>query len=398
MKATVIICEYNPLTLGHIKHLSIAREETGCDTIICIMSGSFTQRGEAAILDKYTRARLAVSYGADIVIELPTIYAISPADNFAYGAMKMVSALPDVEYISFGSECGDIKRLNKIKDFMNNEPEDFKTVLNNYISNGNSYPKAYSLALCEYAIKHPEFDDIKSILDSPNNVLGISYMKAADKLSFNVNFHTMKRENNDSNDEITGDYPSATSIRKAIRREQFEMIKQHVSELCYNELLTIKSDGSALNDLCLYKLKSISGYEMEKLYDMDVAGGLHNRIKIAADESVTYSDFLEKVKTKKYTMSKIKRIGLYALLDITQDLYLQAQASNPYYTILAAKKDRKDILAEINQSCVNVIVRYSDTNKVSKDNKPLIKLDFQAQGTLNLINRSQCFNKTTLFI
>ena len=398
MKATVIICEYNPLTFGHIKQLSSAREETGADTVICIMSGSFTQRGEAAILDKYTRAKLAVQYGADVVIELPTIYAISPADNFAFGAMKMIKKIPNVQCVSFGSECGDINLLLKMKNFMHDEPMDFRTLLREQIDAGYSYPKAYALTMHAYAVDHPEYAEIEGILDSPNNALGISYMKAAEKLSFQVNFHTIRRENNDASDEMIGEFPSATSIRKAVRREEFEAIQKHVPEECYKELIKIKSDGTPLNDLCLYKLKSVSGYDLEKIYDMDVAGGLHNRIKIAADASVTFPEFLEKAKTKKYTLSRIKRIALYALLDITQNIYVQAVDTDPYFNVLAIRKDRKDILTELNDQCKNVIVRYADTNKLSKELKQLNKLDFQAQGTLNLINRSQNFVKTTIFV
>lgn len=398
MKATAIICEYNPLTNGHVRQMRVAKEETGADTIICIMGGSFTQRGESAILDKYTRAKTAILSGADIVIELPTVYAISPADNFAYGAVKMLASLPFVQCISFGSECGDIALLQKAADFIDDEPNDFKIVLNRYLSDGYSYPKAYSLALSDFSEKEPAFSDIKDIVDAPNNSLGICYMRAAKKLGFNVAFHTMKRENNDSSFDLIGEYPSASAIRRAIRREKFDEVKQYVPEVCFEELLKIKSDGTPLNDLCLYKMKSVSGYDLEKIYDMDVSGGLHNRLKMAAYDSVTFDEFLEKAKTKKYTMARIKRICLYNLFDITQKLYNDIDSSPAYYNVLAINKERKDILTELSNIAPNVIVRYADTNKVGHILKLSLKLDFQAQGTLNLINRTQKFDKTTLFV
>ena len=118
MKTVAIICEYNPFTNGHLRHMLATKEETGADTVICIMSGSFTQRGDAAILDKYQRAEIAGRCGADMVVELPLIYSISPADNFAFGAIKILSVLPDVEYLSFGSECGDTSLLKKAADFL----------------------------------------------------------------------------------------------------------------------------------------------------------------------------------------------------------------------------------------------------------------------------------------
>lgn len=398
MKTTAIICEYNPFTYGHMRHLEKAREQTGADTIICVMSGSFTQRGDAAILDRYQRAELAARLGADMVVELPLVYAISPAENFAYGALKTVSALPCVEYLSFGSECGDVNLLEKAADLSENEPEEFKQILASYLADGNNYPKAYSNALDDYAEKNPEYADMKGILGAPNNCLGICYIKAAKKLGLNIKFHTVKRENNDNDSELNGEYPSASAIRRALRREQFDEVQKYVHPYCYNYLKQIKSDGLALNDLCLFKMKSISGYDLENYYDMDVAGGLHNRLKLAAAESVTFDEFLEKAKTKKYTMARIKRICLYTLFDITRNVYEEAVKCPPHVYVLALNKLRKDILTEFNKSCENVLIRYSDINKVDKSLRFLIKLDFRAQGTLNLINRSQCFGKSLLLV
>lgn len=398
MKTTAIICEYNPFTYGHIKHLETARRETEADTIICVMSGSFTQRGDAAILDKYQRAELAARLGADMVVELPLIYAISPADNFAYGALKTVSALPSVEYLSFGSECGDVDLLKKTADFLMNEPAEYKTILAKYLSDGNSFPKARSLALTEYSETYTEYSDISDVLNHPNNALAVSYIKAAKTLNLNIKFHTVKREDNDNESELNGEYPSATAIRTALRKEKFEEVRNFVHPYCYNYLKDIKSDGSVLDDLALFKMKSISGYDLENYYDVDVQGGLHNRLKLAAMDAITFTDFLEKAKTKKYTMARIKRICLYTLFDITKKMYEDAVACPPHVYVLALNKLRKDILPALHDSCKNVLIRYSDINKVDKSLRFLIKLDFQAQGTLNLINRSQCFNKSLLLV
>lgn len=398
MKTTVIICEYNPFTNGHLKHLRIAREETGADTVICIMSGSFTQRGDAAILDKYQRAEVATRLGADMVVELPLIYAISPADNFAYGAIKTMSALPHVEYLSFGSECGNIDLLNKTVDFFENEPIEYKQLLAKYQDLGYSYPKSVSLAMKEFCTQNPKFADIKDIADSPNNTLALAYIKAIRKLGLNVKLHTVKRDEDYNSDSMDCEYPSASAIRLALRRERFDEVKQHVHPYCYNYLTEIKSDGLALNDLCLFKMKSVNGYALADYYDVDSDGGLHNRLKIAAGESVTFDEFLEKAKTKKYTMSRIKRISLYTLFDITKQMYKDAVACPPHVYVLSLNKLRKDILTELNNSCANVLVRYSDINKVDKRLRFLIKLDWQAQGTLNLINRTQCFTKSMLLV
>lgn len=398
MKTTAIICEYNPFTYGHIKHLETARIETEADTIVCIMSGSFTQRGDAAILDKYQRAELAARLGADMVVELPLIYAISPADNFAYGALKTVSVLPSVEYLSFGSECGDVELLKKTAYFLMDEPLEYKNILNKFLSEGNSFPKARSLALAEYSETHNEYSDISDILNHPNNSLAVSYIKAAKILNLNLKFHTLKREDNDNESELNGEFPSATAIRTALRKEKFEDVRKFVHPYCYNYLKDIKSDGSVLDDLALFKMKSISGYDLENYYDVDAPGGLHNRLKLAAMDAITFNDFLERAKTKKYTMARIKRICLYALFDITKKMYEDAVSCPPHVYVLALNKLRKDILPALHNSCENVLIRYSDINKVDKSLRFLIKLDFQAQGTLNLINRSQCFNKSILLV
>ncbi len=387
MKTVAIICEYNPMTNGHIRHLLSARSETGCDTVICIMSGSFVQRGEAAVLDKYKRAELAVSFGADMVVELPLVYAISPADNFAYGAMKTASALPALDCISFGSECGEISLLQKAADLLSDEPQEYKEYLSESLNNGDSYPKARCIALQKYAEKHEEYADIAHILDTPNNLLGISYMIAAKKLIPNVHFHTIKREESDNELSLETEYPTASAVRLALRRGHLEDVKKAVHPFCYDILSKINTDNSLLDDLCLYKMKEINGYELADYYD--VSEGLHNRMKMAAMESVHFSDYLEKVKTKRYTMAKLKRISLYTLFDITKKTYEEAVACPPYLFVLAVAGAKKEALfSAMRDSCENVLLRYNDINKADKNIRFMIKLDFRAQGVLALVNKT----------
>lgn len=396
MKTVAIICEYNPLTNGHIRHLMSARRETGCDTVVCVMSGSFVQRGEAAILDKYDRALLAVSFGADMVVELPLIYAISPADNFAYGAIKTVSALPGIEYISFGSECGDVSLLQKAADLLYDEPAEYKQALAKHLSEGNSYPKSRSLALKDYSDAHEDYADIATILDSPNNLLGIAYIIAIKKAGLNIKIHTVKREENDNDMSMDTEYPTASAVRDALRVERYDLIEKAVHPLCFEMLKNSKTDYSVLDDLCLYKMKEINGYDLAGYYD--VCEGLNNRLKLAAASAVRFSDFLAEAKTKRYTMAKIKRICLYTLFDITKETYEEAVKQPPYLYVLALSKARKDILSEAHLSCENVLVRYSDINKVSKELRFMIKLDFRAQGVLALINKTTDIKRSFILV
>lgn len=397
MKVTAIICEYNPFTNGHLKHLQIARKQTDADTVICIMSGSFTQRGDAAILSKYQRAELAVRMGADMVVELPLIFAISPADNFAYGAIKILAALPEVSHLSFGSECGDVELLTKAADFLLNEPTDFKVMLQTLQSEGNSFPKARSLALKEFAVNNPEFADIANILEKPNNTLGISYIQALKKFGLdNIKVHTIKRETEFNDLSTDGDFPSASAIRTAINQGKLAEVKNSIPPFTYNLLENFNTRGTSLGDLCLFKLKDISGYELENYYDYN--GGLHNRLKLAASESVTYEEFLEKAKSKNVTLARIKRLALYSLFDITKAMYFDICQLPSYVHILALNKTRKDLLKATHASCPNTLNRYSDIDKVDKRLRPYIKMDFKAQGVLNIINRSQTYEKAMQLI
>lgn len=398
MKTTAIICEYNPLTNGHVKHLELAREETKADTILCVMSGSFTQRGDAAIADKYLRAEQAILHGADIVIELPTIYAISPADNFAFGAIKTISSFPDVQYISFGSETGDIAMLTKAAKLLSDEPKEYKDIFQSMLKEGVSFPKARSLALQKYAESNPEYSYLSTILDSPNNVLGISYISAAKKLNLKVKFHTIKRQGSDYNsDDIEETFSSATAIRKALEEGRLEDIKNQVPSSTFEMLKEYKPRDNALGSMMLFKLKTISGFDLEKYYD--VTGGIHNRLKIAATNAINIEQALSQAKTKNYTMARLKRICLYALFDITQEDYSAALLCPPYCQILAIKSNRReDILPELNKTCKNILTRYSDVSNVDKSLRPMIRLDFTAQGTLSIANKVNYLNKKMLIV
>lgn len=397
MKITAIIAEYNPLTNGHALHLERARKETGADTILVVMSGSFTQRGEAAIADKYMRAEQAVYAGADIVVELPTIYAISPADNFAYGAVKTVSAFSDVHYLSFGSECGDIAKIELLADLLLNEPQEFSAVLKAGLKEGLSFPKARAEALKAYAETHSEYESVKDILDYPNNSLGVAYVMAVRRAGLDIAFHTVKRVGGgyDSSD-INCDYPSAGAVRAAFKRGELDKIALAVPKSVMGMLSVISPQGDALGDMELFKLKSISGYDLENYYD--VTGGIHNRLKIAANDAHDIDTLLENAKTRNYTMARLKRIALYALLDITKKDWEDALAAPPYVNILALRKERKDILSLLSMGCKNILTRYSDVSRVDKSLRRFIKLDYLTQGTLEIINRSGVFAKKMLLI
>ena len=209
--------------------------------------------------------------------------------------------------------------------------------------------------------------------------------------------NTIKRIGSDYNSEDTdSEYPSATAIRSAVYKNDLNSIANAVPESVLNLLKIFKPRDNALGDMELFKIKSISGYELENYYD--VTGGIHNRIKIAANGASSIEELLENAKTKNYTMARIKRILLYALFDITKQDYEACLKCPPYVQILSMRSDRKDILSSLSESCSNVLTRYSDINKVDKSLRYMVKLDFTAQGTLEIINRSNYFNKKMILV
>ena len=169
-----IIAEYNPFHNGHLYHILKSKELTKDDYVIVLIGGNFTQRGEGSIVDKWTKAEMAIAGGADLVIELPSLYSVSSAENFADGAVKILNSLKVVDHLSFGAECQELNKLNIIANVLYEEPKDFKAFLNDELSKGISFPKARENAILSYL---QDFS-YKNILSEPNNILGIEYLKA----------------------------------------------------------------------------------------------------------------------------------------------------------------------------------------------------------------------------
>ena len=197
MKITGIITEYNPFHNGHLYHLNTAKKVTNCHGIVCIMSGNFVQRGEPAIIDKWKRTEMALLNGVDLVIELPTFYAVSSAEFFAKGAVDILNNIGVVDNIFFGSECGDINLLYKIAEVLTKEPKEFKLKIKENLKSGVTYAKAREKTLIDIL----DNEDLNEILSNSNNILGIEYIKAIIKSNSSITPLTMKREGSKYNDK-----------------------------------------------------------------------------------------------------------------------------------------------------------------------------------------------------
>ncbi|MGL5084152.1 MAG: tRNA(Met) cytidine acetate ligase, partial [Clostridium sp.] len=209
MNITGIITEYNPFHNGHLYHLDSAKSRTSSDGIICIMSGNFMQRGEAAMVDKFERTKMAIENGVDLVLELPTFYALSSAEQFAKGSVSILNSLGVVNNIFFGSECGNVDDLIKIAKVLVHEPLEFKEELKINLDKGLTFAKSREISL----VKLLKDENLSQILQNSNNILGIEYIKALLTLNSEISPLTLKREGASYNDKtLSSQFASATSI------------------------------------------------------------------------------------------------------------------------------------------------------------------------------------------
>lgn len=364
---SAIICEYNPLHNGHIylieqtrKYMNLLSNSTR-NFIIAVMSGNFTERGEISVLNKYTRAKLALECGVDMVVELPSIYATSSATLFAKGAMEIINNIRNIDFISFGSESGNIDKIKNIAAIQ--ESDAFNSLLKQFSKQGNSYPVSADLAM--NTLNCTDFDSISS----PNDVLGIEYYKQAVQYGLSDKLICFKRLGRGYNDDsIAANFSSSTAIRKAINENSLINIENNVPENVYTKLIKSKVDYEKLLAIIAYQsLTEINVYEDNE--------GIINRIRKYAPHSQNYEEFINLTHTKRYTKSKIKRVALHLCLKHN------AQMTNfNNIKVLGVRKDSTALLSIIDKSCASEIIKNNDIfanaiyNIVSEDKIELDKM------------------------
>ena len=329
MNVCGIICEYNPFHNGHKHHIDRTREMYGATHIVGVMSGNFTQRGDVAIVDKYKRTEVALKNGVDLVIELPVAFSLSSAEQFAQGAVFLLNSLGCVDMLSFGSECGNINQLKEAAGAVCFARESDE--LTNYMKNGMSYPAALQKAIEKFYT-----EDVVETLATPNNTLAVEYIKALDELASPIKPATVKRKSagHDSEESSDPGIISASKIRKLLQAG--EDISPFVPDCDFSNIASLANLETAI----LSKLRYMSKGEIEKV--PNVLTGLDNRIYKAVRVSTNMNELLFLIKTKRYTLSRIRRIVLSAYLGITKnDL-----KNNPSYVrILGMNSKGKEILA-----------------------------------------------------
>ena len=344
MKITGIICEYNPFHNGHLYHMNQTRKN-GATHIVAVMSGNYVQRGDIAVLDKFTRAKLAVRGGADLVIEIPSVYALSSAEFYARGAVSILDSLGCVDEISFSSEAGsveDLKKASEIAEECSSSPE-----LEEYLRNGMSYPNAINTMVYEKYGKKAG-NRIGEILASPNNVLAVEYLKALRRFGSGIQPVTVQRKSvaHDSMVALNG-IASASFIRKCIQ-EKIDF-SDFVPDYVYSAYVRAvsekrRADIKNLERIILYKLRTITPEQLRSV--PEVGQGLEYRI-IENAVLTNLDEIFMNIKTRRYTMARIKRIFLNMLIGIEKS---DLDILPPYGRILAVTERGRDILSKAKET------------------------------------------------
>ena len=362
---TGIIAEYNIFHNGHKYQIDEVKKQS--DYVVSVMSGSFVQRGDVAITDNWSRAKSALLCGADLVLELPVCFSLNAAQNFASGGINTLNALGIIDSVAFGSECGDINSLTETARIMENENSVVSENIQSLISSGINYPSALSKAY-ENKIAH-------DILTLPNNILAIEYIRALIRTNSSIRPVTIQRANAKHNDnEIHNNFTSASKIREMIMNgENIDaLIPYNLSDIggffpyCVSRL-----DSAVISKLRLSGAEQISSIN-------EVTEGLENRIIQSAMETDSFSSLCKSVKSKRYTMSKIRRSILASLLDFTKDIY---KPMPEYIRVLGMNKNGMEILKKAKKHCsLPIITKAADFKEKSRQ----FELDIRATDTAAL--------------
>ena len=384
MKTMAIVCEYNPFHNGHAHQISQHRTQYGVDCVIAVMSGNFVQRGAPAICDKWTRAEMALAGGCDLVLELPTVFATQSAERFAFGAVQLIDRLGLVDYLSFGSECGDISILKKAACTLL-KPEFNEQVLT-ILKSGISYPAAREKAMSDLLGK-----DFGILLSEPNNLLAIEYLKSLMLLNSKIEPITLARtvgHHDTNNNDI---FCSATHLRTLIEQgKDFSSFIPSDSLLILDNAIKegkAPADTSKLDTVITYLLRTINEDKLRML--PDISEGIEKRFIEAGKSENTFLKISESVKTKRYTKTRIDRTLIHILLDINKDI---ANSSPEYFRVLAANSFGTAFLKTIKENNYPIITKTANTVLPSKNAEDMFNIDCRATDIYSMLYPNDKFN------
>ncbi len=381
MKILGIITEYNPFHNGHLYHLFKAKEITGADYVVAVMSGNFLQRGEPAIINKWARTKMALDAGIDLIIELPFVFSTQDANGFAFGAVKLLDSLQVIDYLCFGCETDNLDTLYSISNFLHIEPQEYKELIVYNCKSGYEFPKARSQTICDYhrifgidGLEKISSLELSKLLKYPNNILALEYIKHLLNLKSKIKPVAIKRMGASYHQKnITGKISSATSIRNEIlnnlspsKTDLFmlnDKIKLTIPPSGFSVLERELREGRGPITLDSYRQYILATLRRMSLEDISriqgVIEGLENRIKKASLKSYTVEQLINSIKTRRYTRTKIQRIILHLMMNLSKkDVKIFNRCGPLYARILGFSKKGKTLLRTIKKN--------SSTSLISK--------------------------------
>lgn len=398
MKITGFITEYNPFHNGHLYHMEQAKQLTGADYTVALMSGSHVQRGEPAVFDKYTRTKMALSAGVDLVLELPAAFSTASAMEFASYGISLFTALGAVDSVVFGSECGSLAPLQAAAKLLSEEAPEFRAALQQYIKSGMTYPQARAAALSQTAAPKntagleqtvmPESaaaldrQELEALLSSPNNILGIEYLRAAQRLKSHLSFYTVRREGSHYHENCIladSNFPSASALRQELKKEaalsagsstiqtakSFSgLIPDSCLSILKDEIPVFADDYSLLLQDQILRLQAIKNEEMPDIADFSPELLAH--LKKSGPWPASYTKRVQNLKSRQFTYTRISRALLHLLLDIhTRDIeQWKAEGYAPYARILGFRRESAPLLKELKKrSSIPFINKTADAPK-----------------------------------
>lgn len=389
MKIVGLITEYNPFHNGHAYHIQKAKEITGADFAVVVMSGNFVQRGTPAVMPKSIRTECALRSGADLVIELPVCYSTGSAEYFAMGAVSLLDNLGCVDFLCFGSECGDTIPLQLVADLLTGDPSEYRILLQGYLKSGDSFPRARQKALSKYLQTYADDRysdyDFDAVLSNPNNILGIEYIKALNRLHSSITPCTIQRTGSGYHDtSLEHEFSSASAIRAEIH--SMKKIERFVPEITVPILereyqKTFPVTSNALSLLLKYRLLGETPDSLTEYVDVneDLANRIYNNLNLFSD----FEQFCDVLKTKELTRARISRALLHIILCIKKaDLDSYMENGVTFYIHLSGfRKKSSELLRIIKERAdIPVLSTYAEKRSINSYGKTMLESDIIASN------------------
>lgn len=363
-----IIAEYDPFHTGHAHQIKAIKSELGEDcAIVSIMSGNWTQRGSAAIMDKFLRTRMALAGGVDLVLELPLPYAVSSAEWFARGGVACLHASGIATHICFGSECGDLSPLVQTAECL--DSAQYSQHLRIFLDQGLSFPAARQKAVSRL------LGETAACLSFPNNNLGVEYLRALKWCGSTMTPITVHRTGAGHNESPRDGFTSASHLRRLLRAGDWEEAVPFLVDCNANSLNSYSlSDFSNAERAVLYRLRQVSIEELSAI--PDCGEGLSNRLYQAIRQNASIEDILAAAKSKRYTLSRLRRILLWAFLGLSAS---DRPAAPPYLRVLGMNDVGRSLLRQIKDcSDTPILTKPAHVKQMSAPAQALFELEARA--------------------